>query len=298
VKIRPATEADAEAIADVCNALSRALYGDPDVSVEEIKRWMAMPDLEMFVGEEDGRVVAYLDLRAEEGGEVSADVRVHPDAWGRRLADALLEYSEEWARAKRGAGTRVRAFPAEPEAELREAAERRGYQSIRHFFTMQVDFDAAPVVRWPDGFTVRSFEAADEARVYEAQMESFADHWDHHRVPFETWRTWTIGRNDFDPSLWLLAEDGDEIAGISLNSWHRSGDPQFGWLNVLGVRSPWRRRGLGDALLRGTFAMWAERGAKKVGLGVDTENPTGALRLYERAGMRPVRRQDLYEKRA
>jgi mycothiol synthase len=252
----------------------------------------------MLVGEEDGRVIAYLDLRAEEGGEVAVDARVHPRAWGRGVADALLEHAEEWARAKRGAGTRVRAYPAEPEAELREAAERRGYRPIRHFFTMEIGLDGAPEVRWPEGFTVRSFERADEERVHEAQMDAFADHWDHHPIPFEVWRTWTIERDDFDPSLWMLAEAGGEIAGISLNSWHRSGDPEFGWVNVLGVRPPWRRRGLGEALLRKSFAMWAERGAKKVGLGVDTENPTGALRLYERAGMRPVRRQDLYEGRA
>ena len=70
------------------------------------------------------------------------------------------------------------------------------------------------------------------------------------------------------------------------------GEPGLGWVGILGVRSPWRRRGLGDALLRASFAALYERGLRRVGLGVDTENVTGALRLYERAGMRAVRRTD------
>ena len=100
----------------------------------------------------------------------------------------------------------------------------------------------------------------------------------------------------FDPTLWFVAEEGDEIAGVALCSWHQSGDPQFGWVNVLGVRRPWRKRGLGLALLLHAFAEFGRRGATRVGLGVDAENTTGAVRLYERAGMSVARRNDTYEK--
>jgi ribosomal protein S18 acetylase RimI-like enzyme len=81
-----------------------------------------------------------------------------------------------------------------------------------------------------------------------------------------------------------------------MGQWHTSGDPAFGWVEVLGVGRPWRGRGLGLALLRHAFVEFAARGATRVGLGVDAENTTGAVRLYERAGMQPVRRQDVYEK--
>jgi mycothiol synthase len=98
-----------------------------------------------------------------------------------------------------------------------------------------------------------------------------------------------------DLSLWWVVDDGDELAAVSLNRWHFSGDPQFGWIDVLGVRPEWRRRGLATALLLHTFRDFRRRGATRVGLGVDGENTTGAVRLYEQVGMRVVRRTDIYE---
>jgi ribosomal protein S18 acetylase RimI-like enzyme len=100
----------------------------------------------------------------------------------------------------------------------------------------------------------------------------------------------------FDPELWLLAEDDGEIAGISLCQRQRSADPALGWVQTLGVRPPWRRRGLATALLQHSFAELQRRGARRAGLGVDAENPTGAVRLYERAGMHVDRRNDTWEK--
>ena len=88
-----------------------------------------------------------------------------------------------------------------------------------------------------------------------------------------------------------------ELAAFSANNWHASGDPRFGWIGVLGVRPRWRRRGLATALLHQSFRDFRRRGATRVGLGVDAENMTGAVRLYERVGMHVVRRNDTYEKR-
>jgi mycothiol synthase len=132
--------------------------------------------------------------------------------------------------------------------------------------------------------------------VYEADMEAFSDHWDFHVEPFAVWCERTVERDDFDPSLWLIAWDGDEVAGFSLNSWHSSGDPTYGWIHVLGVRRRWRRRGLGSALLRASFREFGRRGGTRVGLAVDAENLAGAVALYERVGMRMDRRYDVYEK--
>jgi mycothiol synthase len=103
-------------------------------------------------------------------------------------------------------------------------------------------------------------------------------------------------RPPFDPSLWFLAVERDEVAGVCLCRPEEDGDPNLGWVSVLGVRPGWRRRGLGLALLQQSFAEFARRGRRGVGLGVDAENTTGAVRLYRRAGMRIVRRSDIYEK--
>jgi GNAT superfamily N-acetyltransferase len=102
----------------------------------------------------------------------------------------------------------------------------------------------------------------------------------------------------FDPTLWFLAMDGPsgEIAGICLCRAQAYNDPNVGWVNILAVRRPWRKRGIGLALLRHAFGELYRRGKNMAGLGVDAENLTGALRLYENAGMHVHRAFDLFEK--
>jgi len=113
--------------------------------------------------------------------------------------------------------------------------------------------------------------------------------------PYEEWAHWTVERDGFDPTLWFLARDGDEIAGFSLCRPSET-RPDTGFVNLLGVRRAWRRRGLGEALLRHSFVELYRRGFARVALGVDAGSPTGATRLYERVGMQVVRRLDFYEK--
>ncbi len=101
----------------------------------------------------------------------------------------------------------------------------------------------------------------------------------------------------FDPTLLFLAMDGDpRIAGINLCRPHSFDDPEMGWVGTLGVRRQWRKRGIGLALLRHSFNEFYRRGKRKVGLGVDAQNLTGALRLYENAGMHVHQAYDHYEK--
>ncbi|MGH7357814.1 MAG: GNAT family N-acetyltransferase, partial [Candidatus Rokuibacteriota bacterium] len=97
--------------------------------------------------------------------------------------------------------------------------------------------------------------------------------------------------------LWFLLEEGDELAGICLCGPHAAGESDFGWVVVLAVRRPWRRRGLGLTLLRHAFRELRRRGMTRAGLDVDAENLTGAVRLYEGAGMRVVKRRDILERK-
>jgi mycothiol synthase len=238
-------------------------------------------------------VLGYSDFRRRDDGPLALDLRVRPSAWGRGAADALLDAAEA-----AGRGATIHCFVAERDEEGRGALEQRGYRLIRHSFYMQIDFAEPPAPpEWPSGFAVRRYADEQYLRaVYECHQESFADHWEFRPVSLEVWRRFTVESPSFDPSLWWLAEADGELAGICLGQMHASGDPAFGWVEVLGVRKPWRGRGLGLALLRHSFADFAARGATRVGLAVDAENTTGAVRLYERAGMRPARRLDIYER--
>jgi GNAT superfamily N-acetyltransferase len=117
--------------------------------------------------------------------------------------------------------------------------------------------------------------------------------------PFaEGLKRWKHNREhiNFDPTLFFLALEGDEIAGINFCRTHSPYDANVGWVGSLGVRRPWRKQGLGLALLRYSFNEFYRRGKRKVGLGVNAQNLTGALRIYENAGMHVAQAEDVYEK--
>ncbi|MBK8027269.1 MAG: GNAT family N-acetyltransferase [Chloroflexi bacterium] len=103
--------------------------------------------------------------------------------------------------------------------------------------------------------------------------------------PWDEWVHYVYDRPGEDYALWILAFDDQGLAGYSINRQLRPDDPTFAWIGTLGVLARARRRGLGDALLRTSFARFHERGYTRAGLGVDAENTTNALALYERAGM-------------
>lgn len=297
MNVRDATREDADAIAVVCNAATQALYGQGDASATEVRSWFDIPGLAATVVEAEGEIVGYMDVR-EEDARVYLDVRVAPEAQGNGVAGLLVERAEEWARAHAPTGSSLRAFASERDGELRDAVEAAGYDMVRHSYSMEVELPdeiEEPVL--PEGVSLRLFAGgdADEHLVYDTIMESFADHWDFHPTAFDLWRGFLF-RDGQDSSLWWIAEQDGEAAGVCVNQWHHSGDPQFGWIGTLGVRRPWRRRGLGRALLLHSFRDFQGRGATRVGLGVDAENTTGAVRLYESVGMRPVRRNDNYWK--
>jgi mycothiol synthase len=293
VGLRAPLEDEAPVLRTLIDEHAQASFGEVELSEEEIRSWFSNPKVWIQIAERDGRLVGYLDVAAEEGGRFNCDIRTL-DA---EAAKALVAAAEERARTEAGAGAVVRGYVQGDEPVLRDVYESTGWRPIRHSFQMQIELtDDIPEPEWPDGLTPRNFRPGEEERVYEAHMDAFADHWDFRRQPMEDWRRFTVDHHGFDPTLWWLVEDGDELAGLSLNSWHFSGDPQFGWVGVLGVRPPWRKRGLGMGLLRQSFRDFRSRGATRVGLGVDAENTTGAVRLYERAGMHAVRRNDAYEK--
>jgi len=170
-----------------------------------------------------------------------------------------------------------------------------GYRPIRHFWRLEIALGKAPPPpEWPAGITVRAFvRGQDERATHAAIEEAFADHWEHTPIALDEWVQRLTRREDFDPSLWFLAIDGDQIAGTAL-CYPRGA--ALGWVRGLGVRREWRGRGLGLALLHQAFGVFYERGRATVGLGVDAQSLTGATRLYERAGMRVTEQYEMHEK--
>lgn len=290
LELRQPSEEDAPAIRGLLRDWALESIGEEGVSEEEIRSWFALPDIWMRVAEEDGRLVGYVDAAPAEGGYVNVDVRsLEPG-----VADTLVAAA---TRAPRPAdAVALRGFVQGGAPVTSEAFKAAGWKLIRHGYQMRIQLtDDIPEPSWPDGFSPRTFRPGEEQGVYEANQEAFADAWGFHRQEKERWRTFTVDHHDFDPSLWWLVDDGDEVAAFTLNFWHFSGDKTFGWVGILGTRPPWRRLGLATALLLHSFHDFRRRGATKVGLGVDAENTTGAVKLYESAGMTVERRNDTYE---
>jgi mycothiol synthase len=288
-QFRPLREEDADAVA----ALFVEAWGESRrMDGADIREWFnnqALKPENLLVLEREDRIVGYFDVWVEE--DVADLDLAAPGLW-----DEAFDHAENRARAL--GAKRARSFVAD-EHELGDLVAGRGYRRIRGSWTMEIEFGAeAPAEPGlPDGIEVRPYRhPEDEQRVYEATQEAFLDHWNFHPLTLESWREFNVKTRTFDPELWLVAWDGDELAGASLNYPERTGDPGYGWVATLGVRRGWRRRGVGEALLRRSFAAFRARGLRKVRLAVDAENPTGATRLYERAGMRVLRRSNTWER--
>ena len=293
--IRAARMDEVDAAAELLNEHSRELHGVADQTPSELRQYWESPDVDferdVLVAERpDGSLVGYADLGVQ-GKHIWLDVRGREPESLRALMDAI----EARATSKKPEAALI-GYASESDRVVRDIYDQAGYRVSRHSYRMEISLSGGvPEPEWPEGFSVRPFNPGEEERVYEAHMGSFADTWMFEREPFELWSHWFLKDSAFDPSLWFLAEAGDELAGVALTRVSEN-EPDLGWVRILGVMPAFRQRGLGQALLRHTFAEHASRGLARVGLGVDAQNPTGAVRVYERAGMHVARTNLILEK--
>jgi mycothiol synthase len=296
LELREATVSDAAAVASLLNAISRAHHGEADVDADEILAWLREPHVQMVLAQREGELVGYGDVGWDERRPHMywLDVR---SLLGSDAAGALIEELERRAVPRVDAPVTARGYVGADDSDVAGAFSDRGYRVVRYAFRMRRQLDGAvEAAVLPRGLELRSYRPEDEERVYDATMDSFADHWEFARSSLEDWRRRQVERPGADTTLWQLAYDGDELAGVCLCRRYSTEEPKLGWVDTLGVRPPWRRRGLGRALLLQAFDEFERRGYRAVGLGVDGENTTGAVRLYERVGMHVSRRDDLYER--
>jgi mycothiol synthase len=280
--LRPLRENDAEQVV----ALYRAAFGDErPIDAEEIRSWLRNTELQpewLRVLELDGRVVGYGDLWVV-GEDLAVEVAA-PGRWER-----FLDWAEQTARAESVRRVRVASYA---DGELSRVLEARGYRPWLTAYTMRLDLgdDPPPASRLPDGIEIRTYGPEDAEPLREALNEAFAGDPLFAYVSPGYFREFYLRARGFDPALWLLAWGGPELAGFVLSFPERAGVAAgVGRVQSLGVRSAWRRRGLGEALLRAAFRELHARGLRAVELGVEAENATGAVRLYERVGMQVVR---------
>lgn len=309
----PVTLDDAEAAASLENAYNIAFTGRPSIEAGEIRSdWgqanMNLATNTLAVWAADGVLAGLTEVWDSEPHVRHFVYAVtHPDHLGRGIGTALAQWAETRGRqllAVAPADTRVilRQFKMSADEPAARLLQEQGYTIVRHNLRMAIEFNGAPPAPVPpDGLLIRAFAPEEEIRaLIMAVREEFLDHWGYVDTPFEQeyeeWQHFMATSPTYDPALVFVAVDGDEIAGTAICQDRWAEDPDAGWIYALGVRRPWRRRGVALALLQQCFAALYARGKHAAKLGVDADSLTGATRLYEKAGMHLERQYNVYEK--
>jgi mycothiol synthase len=305
---RPATADDIETVVELFRVSDLAISGDVEPR-REFFRWVwGLPyvDLErhtVLVHHGD-QAVAYCqsvrDPNADE--DQRSEGRVLPD-WERRgLGDAFVTWTERLATERlaterltaRGDPFKLRLSCDVGHASARALYERRGYAHVRTSWDMGRELKAGEVaIPPPDGITIRTFEIGrDERTFHRVSNDAFAEHWGSTPTPYESFAAQWWGDAESDPPKILLAEEGGRAVGECAWIVFETG----GYVASIGVLKDWRGRGIAQALLCRAMADMARLGHRDVFLSVDSENATGAVRLYDKVGMRVRRRSLLFEK--
>lgn len=289
MNVRPASREDFPAIADLFRAADEAATGrTSSLDVDSVDGWfqtIALGTNTWLFEEAEGLVAAaFAQLHGTRGNSAGA---VRPTARGRGFGTRLVELVE--GRLAEEGAARIHTWTVAGDEAAEVLFRGRGYQEVRRFWDMAIELEdepSAPTV------PVETFREDDAPAFHATLEESFAEHWEHQPESFENWWKRQRARKNYDPSIWLVIREGDDLAGVARNEIR----PLGGYVGALGVRRPWRGRGYGRALLLESFRQFRRRGMTRASLGVDAANTTGATRLYESVGMHVDQEDVVWEK--
>jgi ribosomal protein S18 acetylase RimI-like enzyme len=274
VLTRPASREDLRAVVDMFCAYDVAFRGGVDTDDTDFTDDWDKPGFDWeratLVVEDEGRVVGYATVVEEYADVMTVQGR-------EELLPSLLDWVEQHDAA-------VEHYVPDPDTARGALLEARDWQPERRFWRMRRPLEGdLPEPVWPDGITFREYERPrDDEAVHGLIMTSFQEIGGQHIRGFEEWKGFLLDTERFDPSLYLVALADEEVVGAALS---QPMGEDYGMVRQLAVSPSQRGRGLGLALLHECFRRHAARGFPATVLGVDAGNPTGALDLYEKAGM-------------
>ena len=299
---------DVPEILKLAHASDIAAVGEPDFTFDEVREALTGPHTDPAVDcwvalDERGEIVGWAYPDNETGGEREfIEVYVWP---GRGepalpvLLDLLLTRVAERAKSFGHNPYTVRAGAIPTEQRWISVLTAAGFSFLKQHARMAMSLAgvSATAPEPPAGVTVRPVDPADEhqmRRFHATIEEAFRDS-DHHATDYPTWRARLAAESSLAFDEWFVGEAGGEWAGV-LQSSDSGAEDNAGWVRALAVLRPYRRRGVGEALLRRAFAVYAQKGRVEAGLGVDLANPTRAARLYRAVGMRPLYEANIYQR--
>ncbi len=316
--LRPyAGESDLPEMVRIQNAEWEADGLDYRETVAEQVAWFGHPSeqfdpaRDVTIAEVDGRMVGHArrdwvdatDGVREYRGRGAVDPAWRRRGIGRALAGDGERQAMNLAAAHESDRPRVLGvFTEGRNAGANALAAGLGYQPVRWFFGMErpgIDRDLPATQPLPEGIDVRPVAEDHLRAIWQADIEAFRDHWGGHDESEEAFLRHRDSP-DFDPSLWVVAWDGDEVVAGSLNTIYphenEATGRRRGWLDSVFTRRAWRRRGIAGGLIARSLHVLAERGMNTAALGVDADNPSGALRLYESYGFGTTERGAAWRK--
>jgi mycothiol synthase len=306
--VRRPTLDDVPRILELVHASDIAAVGEPDFSADEVREELTAPNTDMsrdswLAFDPEGRLAGWAYPRNHTGqARDFLEVYVWPERGRpaqRPLLDLIMARMAGRAAELGHDVYTVRAGAIPNETDYIEALTAAGFTFLKQHARMRMSLDGvAPVAPQPPaGVTIRPVRHDDDAemRRFHAIIEEAFQDSDHPSMAYEDWRRQFEADTVVAYDEWFVARADGEIAGVLQSTGHAGGDDDEAWVRYLAVLRPYRKRGVGEALLRHALAAYAAKGRPQVGLGVDMANPTEAARLYRKVGMTPLYRANVYQ---
>jgi mycothiol synthase len=292
-------QADADRVLDLIISSDVADYGEPDTDMEDLLFDWGRMDLDqdaLLAVDREGNLVGYGAV-VPWGKDLRLDFTVSPHWRSDDLGEFILKRCElratEIARKTHSAETiYAKTYVTAVNQRDQRSAERLGYQHIKYQFQMQAELDARPGLPvWPENVSVRTVITGQDDRSLHQLVQAAFEKPDRTPQPFDDWQATMMREDIFDPNLWFLAVAGDTVIGAALCFTY----PGLGWVRQLAVAEERRGKGIGRALLKHAFGQFWDRGYRKVGLVVASDNQN-AYKFYVHSGMRLLRQYMEFQK--
>ena len=300
------SDEDYETYVSMRNAYNKKVGIDRVFTAKDIKTWLEAktgfkPENNFFIAEHNGEAVTiqnYYQTKESGGPHIFFhNAGFHPDWLDHPVAGELFEIVESKYRddAKELPNAVARCGYQDKEEWLRDLLLDKGFEEIRYFFKMIRPIDSPiPERELPENLVFAAVDTKDkEWQVLRANDKGFEDHWEHIPMTDEQFEAW-MQDSDYNPKLWTVVWDGDEVAASMLNFIDKAENEAFdrkrGYTEEITTQRPYRGKGVASAMIARSIRMFKEMGMTETCLSVDTVNPSGALGLYESFGYKTYKR--------
>ena len=310
--LRAATMEDAQIVSDLFNLCSREVIGKDEFEPGELTAGWGSGSLNIETDTvmvfDNDVLVAYADFWGilPPYVRINTWVRVHPAYKNRGIGWVLNLWLEERGRVMTQKAEKDLQIFTMSYTNVKDQATINlltdlGYQPVRYSWLMEGELPSdKPEIMLSDGINLVPISPAEYKRIYYLKEEVFEDHWGHIGTTDEEgikeFETEYLQDPNYDSELWFAAEVNNEWVGMIFGNKSTPFGADYGWVSILGVKREWRNKGIAKALMLHFFEKIKEKGSKKVGLSVDSDNLTNATKLYETVGMKVIEQYVRMEK--